>query len=99
MPQGVQCWDASGNLVADIGDYNCRYVGSLVISVPASATVVTTSYAGATAAGYFAVPVSVSAGREIGFYYCRAYDGGIRTFILLKYAYAHTVTVNVYAFI
>lgn len=99
MPQGVQCWDASGNLVADIGDYNCRYIGTLTVSVPALATVVTTAYPAATASGYFAVPVTVPPGRYIGYYHCRAYDGGIRTFILLRYAYAHTITVNVYAFI
>lgn len=99
MPQGIQCWDASGNLVADIGDYNCRFVGTATVSIGSNATVVTTPFSGATAAGYFAVPVAVPGGREPGYYYCRAYNGGIRTFIILKYYFAHTITVNVYAFI
>lgn len=29
MAQGLQCWDASGRLIVDIGDYNMRYMGSV----------------------------------------------------------------------
>lgn len=100
MPQGIQCWDASGNLVADIGDYNLRLIGSVNITAPTGSTPVTTAYAGVTSAGYFAVPVAASSGAySLNYYACRAYDGGIRTYATLPAAVANTLTINIYGFI
>ncbi|HGK4843936.1 TPA: hypothetical protein ACJ2XA_004281 [Kluyvera georgiana] len=30
---GIQCWDASGRMVADVGDYNIRYMGEYYLNV------------------------------------------------------------------
>ncbi|WP_447743320.1 hypothetical protein [Enterobacter asburiae] len=32
MAQGLQCWDAAGRLVVDLGDYNIRYVGTYYVN-------------------------------------------------------------------
>jgi len=39
MPQGLQTWDASGNLLVDIQDRLTRFLGTIAISAGASGTV------------------------------------------------------------
>lgn len=102
MPQGVQCWDAAGNLVADIGDYNCRLIGSMNIASPvASNPAIITPVTGMTAAGSFAVIVSTSsAAYPSNLYACRAVDGGFNTYLLsTTLSVSVTLTVYLYGFI
>ena len=33
MAQGLQAWDASGNLILDIGDYSTRYIESMRVTL------------------------------------------------------------------
>lgn len=100
MGAGIQCWDATGKLVADVGDYNCRFIGSINVSMPGNTPVVTAGFNGITAAGSFAVIVSSSTTiRTPGTFTCRTYDGGIRLFSLLKSAAAATLTIHVYGFL
>lgn len=54
MPAGLQAWDASGNLVADLGDFSTRFVGRYNVSFPRSTRVVQLSVAGLTGANSFA---------------------------------------------
>lgn len=102
MAQGVQCWDAAGNLVADIGDYNCRLLGTINITSPtASNPIVTTSVNGMTAAGSFAVIVTTSnSAYGANLYACRAIDGGFNTYLLTtSLSVSVTLTVYLYGFI
>ncbi|MFS7360285.1 hypothetical protein AB6896_15620 [Rahnella inusitata] len=102
MPQGIQCWDAAGNLVADIGDYNCRLLGTVNITSPVAANpIITTSFSGMTAAGSFAVIVATSnAAYPSNLYACRAVDGGFNTYLLTTtLSVAVTLTVYLYGFL
>lgn len=102
MAQGIQCWDAAGNLIADIGDYNCRLLGSVNITSPTAANpVITTAVSGMTAAGSFAVIVATSnAAYGANIYACRAIDGGFNTYLLTtSLSVAVTLTVYLYGFI
>lgn len=102
MSQGIQCWDAAGNLVADIGDYNCRLMGSVNITSPvASNPVITTSFPGMTATGCFAVIVATSnSAYPANLYACRAINGGFNTYLLsTSLSVAVTLTVYLYGFL
>lgn len=55
----VRCWDASGRLIADVGDYNVRYLGRQTITYPARAASVRGYLAGLSASGSFGVVIAV----------------------------------------
>lgn len=101
MPCGMQCWDASGKLVVDIGDYNTRYLGRTTVTIPANTNVATGSYGGLTAAGSFAAVVSVSSTSyfKTNNFATRTYDGGYRVWRLSRDVTAVTLTLDLYAFI
>lgn len=104
MPGGIQCWDARGKLVVDIGDYNVRYIGRIEISMPAHASFTTKTYQGLTEAGSFGVVVSTTPPpgtfRPISIYMTRAYDGGVRLYCKDPGFYAAViVTVDLYSFL
>lgn len=102
MPQGVQCWDAAGNMVADIGDYNCRFIGSINIASPTSGNpVVTTGFSGMSASNSFGVIVGTSnAAYPQNLYSIRAVDGGFNTYLLVtSLAVQVTLNIHLYAFI
>lgn len=98
---GLQCWDASGKLIVDIGDYNCRYLGATAIAIPQNTPVVAGTFAGLTAAGSFGIVVNSSNG--VGFNYStyavRTYDGGFRVFYTSGSNTATTLTIHFYGFL
>jgi len=56
MAQGLQCWNAAGVLVVDLGDYNMRYMGSVNLSVAAGSTTAwNVAYTGMRPTGWLAV--------------------------------------------
>ncbi|MCJ7925971.1 MAG: hypothetical protein MUW55_08515 [Pantoea vagans] len=101
MPSGLQCWDASGKLIVDIGDYNTRYLDRTSVTMAANTNQVTGSFGGMTTLGAFVVVVSASS--SVYFtpsnFAARAYDGGYRIFKLSAYTAAVTLTLDMYAFI
>ncbi|KGT88037.1 hypothetical protein NG99_22305 [Erwinia typographi] len=102
MPAGMQCWDETGKLVVDIGDYNCRYIGALNVSFPANTAVITASYSGLKADGSFGVVVATTSGggvSSIAEFAVRTYDGGFRVFGISPGNAAATLTVNLYGFL
>lgn len=101
MPCGMQCWDASGKLVVDIGDYNTRYLGRTTITIPANANIATAAYGGLTSSGSFAAVVSVSSTSYFNAnnFATRTYDGGFRAWRLSRDVTAVTLTLDLYAFI
>lgn len=101
MPCGMQCWDASGKLVVDIGDYNTRYLGRTSVTIPANTNVASGSFSGLTAAGSFAAVVSASSSSYFNTnnFATRTYDGGYRVWRLSRDVTAVTLTLDLYAFI
>ncbi len=101
MPCGMQCWDASGKLVVDIGDYNTRYLGRTSVTIPANTNVATGSFSGLAAAGSFAAVVSVSSSSYFkpNNFATRTYNGGYRVWRLSRDVTAVTLTLDLYAFI
>ncbi|AVV37842.1 hypothetical protein [Pantoea vagans] len=101
MPGGLQCWDANGKLIVDIGDYNTRYLGRTAVTMAANTNVVTGAFGGLTTSGSFVVVVSASS----SVYYtpsnfaARALNGSFNIFKLSSYTAAVTLTLDMYAFI
>lgn len=59
MAQGLQCWDASGRLVVDLGDYNIRFMGTASLSITAGTTNVwTVNFTGVRPTGWLIIPVT-----------------------------------------
>lgn len=102
MPAGLQCWDATGKLIVDIGDYNCRFLGAINVSYPANTAVVTTGYSGLKANGSFGVVVATTSGGgvfSISEFAVRTYDGGFRIIGIAPNNAAATLTINLYGFL
>lgn len=101
MPCGLQCWDANGKLIVDIGDYNTRYLGRTTVTMPANANIATGSYSGLTTGGSFAAVVSASSSSYFknNNFATRTYDGGFRVWRLSRDVTAVTLTFDLYAFI
>lgn len=101
MAGGLQCWDATGKLIVDIGDYNTRYLGRTTVTMATNTNQVTGSFGGLTTSGSFVVVVSASS--SVYFtpsnFAARAYDGGYRIFKISAYTAAVTLTLDMYAFI
>lgn len=104
MPAGLQCWDATGKLIVDIGDYNTRYLGRTTGTIDTNAAQLFIPYAGVTLNGSFAVIVATqsnSSGAPVAYPYefaARAISNGVQI-IRVGGAKNVTLTVDVYAFI
>jgi len=101
MPCGLQCWDATGKLVVDIGDYNTRYLGRTSVTIPANVNVIAGSFGGITTAGSFASVVSASSSSyfKTNNFATKTYDGGYFVWRLSRDVTAVTLTLDLYAFI
>ena len=104
MSQGIQCWDASGNLVIDIGSYSCRYIGTYSVAMAAGVSLVSQSISGLVGDNSFAAVVasSYTSSYVDGAWYAKTKDGGFDIFYLPStsgMSTAVTLTVDVYAFI
>lgn len=104
---GLQCWDASGRLIVDLGDYMVRYHGSTTIRFTGTGRTVTINYPGVTQNGSFAVITNTNYGSTtiqhqyaITAYCVRCLDGKLTAYYLVgDNAPATTLTVEVYSFI
>jgi hypothetical protein len=66
---GLQCWDAGGNIIVDLGDYNMRYMGSVGLNVAAGTTNSwAVGFGGMQSTGWLVVPQN---------YYNTGYDQNI----------------------
>ncbi|MEX5411289.1 hypothetical protein EGT71_01375 [Atlantibacter subterranea] len=101
MPCGLQCWDANGKLVVDIGDYNTRYLGRTTITMSENINAVAGAFSGLTAVGSFVVVVSAASSVNYtpANFCARAYDGGFHIFKLSRYTSSVTLTLDMYAFL
>lgn len=102
MPQGLQAWDASGNLVVDIGDYSTRIMTSFVGQLPGNQRQIFYAIGGVTANGCFAVITqgndTVSAGLLSTEITAVASNGGVWLVGLNLAGYTRTVTIDVYQY-
>ncbi len=99
MPQGLQCWDASGNLVVDLTDYAIRYIGATSVSFAQGESSKNVSFPGVTQAGSIVTIVSSSVAYSMNEFYCRAYDGGFNALYLpTGGTQAITLNVEIYSF-
>jgi len=55
MAQGLQCWNAAGQLIVDLGDYNMRYMGSVNLSITAGQTAWSVAFSGMRSTGWLAI--------------------------------------------
>lgn len=101
MPAGLQCWDASGKLVVDIGDYNTRYLGRITVTMPANTSVLTGAYSGLTSSGSFVVVTAASSATYItpAQFAAKSNDGAYTVFKLYSSPTAVTLTLDLYGFI
>lgn len=101
MPAGLQAWDASGNLVVDLGDFNTRFVTRQNVSFPTNTRAVSFNVAGLTGTNSFAVIMggSVPSG-GFGYYTAVTKNGGVDVLYLptSNPPYAQTLYVEVYMF-
>lgn len=101
MPAGLQAWDASGNLVADLGDFSTRFVGRYNVSFPRNATIVSQAVPGLTGANSFATIMKGDvANGGIAQYAAVTKNGGFDIIHLPSSfpPYAQTLSVEVYMF-
>lgn len=94
---GLQCWDASGKLVVDLGDYMVRHVGTITVKAPAAVNQFNVAMPGATASGSFAAITDIFMVTRIWGTSC--YDGGVTVFFVPGTSYADTLTIDLYNFI
>ena len=101
MPGGLQCWDANGKMVVDIGDYNTRYLGRTSVFLPANTNGITGTFPELTVSGGFVVVVSLSSATYFtpGNFAARALDGGFAVFRLSRNPSAVTLVLDMYAFL
>lgn len=94
---GLQCWDASGRLITDIGDYNMRYMGSRTLSVGPGANSWNVSFPGMSQSGWI---VTLSNTLFWTDYYCIPYNGQFNVqYLPVSAPYAETLTFEIYKFV
>lgn len=103
MPGGLQCWDASGKLVVDIGDYNTRYLGRTSAAISSNINQLNVPFSGATQNGCFAVIVAAQSnspgfGADTYEFAARALNSSI-LIMRVGQPKSVTLTIDVYAFI
>lgn len=99
MPAGLQCWDANGKLIVDIGDYNCRYLGATTVAIANNQASVSKSFSGLSINGSFGVVVSSSPDFGLESFAVRTYNNGFTVYSTSASTSAATLTVNLYGFL
>ncbi|ELY3545781.1 hypothetical protein SMX40_003378 [Cronobacter turicensis] len=94
---GLQCWDASGRLVVDLGDYMVRHRGRITVKAPGGVNQFDVAIPGATASGSFAAITTTLMQTRIWGTSC--YDGGVTVFFVPGTSFADTLTIDLYDFI
>lgn len=95
MAFGLQCWDASGKLVVDLSDYNCRYIGTYDITIPRGQNSATVGVAGISATTAFGAIVKPNFFIEA---FAEASTNAITVYRLFGTSYGETYTVEVYSY-
>ena len=95
MASGLQAWDAGGRMVADLTDYNMKYMGSTVVRIGSAD--VRVNWPGMQSTGWL---VAYGTGLYWNYYYCACYDG----YFIMRYLptsghTAENITCEVYKYI
>lgn len=97
MAQGLQCWDSSGRLVVDLGDYNMRFMGTASLAISAGTTNTwNVAFSGMKPVGWLAIARTNTFWTE---FYCVC---GTNSFSV-RYTptggvFAQTLTFDIYSF-
>jgi len=96
MAQGLQCWDAAGRLVVDLGDYNMRYMGSVNLSIAAGQTAWSVAFSGMKSTGWLAV---LRTNQYWNNFYCITGNNAFTVqYLPTTGTYAQTLTFDVYKY-
>jgi len=96
MAQGLQCWNASGVLVVDLGDYNMRYMGSVNLTIAAGTNAWSVAYAGMKSTGWLAVMRTSQYWND---FYCIPGNNAFTVqYLPTGGTYAQTLTFDVYKY-
>lgn len=93
MAQGLQCWNAAGGLVVDLGDYNIRYMGTYTITNPPASF--TFNIPAMRSTGWFAHKANAY-NEYANDYYCICNNGTMTVNNLLGNSVLGTYSFNVY---
>ncbi|QDH94255.1 hypothetical protein [Escherichia phage vB_EcoS_PHB17] len=103
MPAGLQAWDASGNLIVDLGDYTVKFVGKYTITFPKGQNVSSFAVNGINGNNSFAAITATDSSGGLGFiqFYAKTKTNGVDVIYLPtgNTLYAEKLTIEVYQFI
>lgn len=96
MAQGLQCWDAGGTMVVDIGDYNMRYMGSVGLNIAAGTNSWNVGFGGMRTTGWLAILRTTQYYNE--FYCIPNNDSFTVQYLPSSGVYAQSLTFDVYSY-
>lgn len=97
MAQGLQCWDAHGRLVVDLGDYNIRYMGSASLNVAAGTNNWVVNFNGVRPDGWIIIVTTSDAMTE---FYCIPQTNSFNVkYTPVNGSFARTINFELYTFI
>ncbi|HID5228592.1 TPA: hypothetical protein ACXEMK_003495 [Enterobacter roggenkampii] len=98
MPQGLQCWDSAGRIVADLSDFSIRYIGSASVIFATGERLKNIPFSGVSQDGSFIT--IVTQGLDVNEFFCRAFNGGFTAMYLPVNGvpFPRTLNVEIYNF-
>lgn len=94
---GLQCWDASGTLIVDLGDYNMRYMGTVGLSIAAGTTTAwPVAFGGMRPTGWLAVKQDGNGSTD--FYCIPGNDAFTVQYLAVRGVTAQTIYFDVYKY-
>ena len=98
---GLQCWDANGNLVVDLGDYTVKFVGKYQVTVPRGSFIGSVGVSGINGFNSFAAITASNSPGGYGEYYAKTRDNAVHVIYLPTSSPWSdvTLTVEVYTFV
>ncbi|WP_148049889.1 MULTISPECIES: hypothetical protein [unclassified Enterobacter] len=97
MAQGLQCWDANGVMVVDIGDYNMRYMGTRTLNVTPNITSWNIAFPGMRVNGWLAVQRLTITSNNI-FYCIPGNESFAVQYLPTTGTYPQTITFDIYKY-
>ena len=97
MAQGLECWNAQGVQVVELGDYNIRYMGAVSLNVSAGSTTAwTVPFANMRPNGWLAILRTTQWWNN---YYCiPGTDGFTVQYLPTRGTYSGTLVFDVYKY-
>lgn len=98
MAQGLQCWDGSGRLIVDLGDYNLRFVQNFAVTCSGTALTWNFNFPGMDNTGWLIVPPFDATG-VVSNYVCIANTNSFTVrYLWTTHGGSDTFTVGIYTY-